>query len=101
MHVDSLSKRSKYVENSFLNAYKTLANIPDPAPLLLQIPTLTKQLADVQVLYDKAMEHMPLPDEDVQLKLQKREEELNQEFMQREILYKERFIKIINETDIL
>ena len=32
--IDNLTKRSKSAENAFLNAYKVLAEAPDPYPLL-------------------------------------------------------------------
>jgi len=32
--IDSLTKRSKAAESAFLNAYKVLADAPDPYPLL-------------------------------------------------------------------
>jgi hypothetical protein len=32
--IDNLTKRSKVSENAFLNAYKVLAEAPDPYPLL-------------------------------------------------------------------
>ena len=32
--IDSLTRRSKAVETSFLNVYKLLAEAPDPFPLL-------------------------------------------------------------------
>ena len=32
--IDSLTKRSKFAENAFLNVYKVIAEAPDPYPLL-------------------------------------------------------------------
>ena len=32
--IDKLTKRSKFAESSFLDAYKLLADAPDPAPML-------------------------------------------------------------------
>lgn len=32
--IDSLTKRSKFAENAFLDVYKVLAEAPDPYPLL-------------------------------------------------------------------
>ena len=32
--IDRLTKRSKFAESAFLDAYKKLADVPDPAPML-------------------------------------------------------------------
>ena len=42
--IDSLNKRSKVAENSFLHLYKNLLEIPDPVPSLKQVEVIKKQL---------------------------------------------------------
>jgi len=42
--VDTLNKRSKSAENSFLLLYKNLLEIPDPVPVLKQAEQIKKQL---------------------------------------------------------
>eukprot|EP00117_Sycon_ciliatum_P025414 scpid64542/ scgid21102/ Protein CASP len=48
--VDTLSRRAKAAEGSFLNLYKRLADAPDPAPALDQVSTLQKRLTSMQDL---------------------------------------------------
>ena len=42
--IDSLNRRSKAAESSFLHLYKNLLEIPDPVPSLKQVDSIKKQL---------------------------------------------------------
>lgn len=66
--VDALSKRSKNAESAFLNVYKKLSDIPDPASVLEHAIQLQKKAQKVQ---DLEMENRQLRD---------RLEEYNSEF---------------------
>ncbi|KAL2917564.1 hypothetical protein HK105_202849 [Polyrhizophydium stewartii] len=48
--IDSMTKRSKFAETSFLTLYKQLSDMPDPAPLIASALDQTKQLAQVATL---------------------------------------------------
>ncbi|CED82054.1 Transcription factor/CCAAT displacement protein CDP1 [Phaffia rhodozyma] len=48
--IDQLTRRSKVAENAFLNAYKLLAEAPDPYPLLDAAVDQTVKVAEAQVL---------------------------------------------------
>ncbi|RUS79188.1 hypothetical protein EGW08_013046, partial [Elysia chlorotica] len=50
VEIDSLSKRSKAAEASFLSVYKKLIDIPDPSPALEHAQTLQKRAQKVQDL---------------------------------------------------
>lgn len=45
--IDTITKRSKFAENSFLNLYKLLAEAPDPHPLLEAAIEQTGRLAEL------------------------------------------------------
>ncbi|THV02426.1 hypothetical protein K435DRAFT_792605 [Dendrothele bispora CBS 962.96] len=48
--IDNLTKRSKASENAFLNAYKVLAEAPDPYPLLEAAVDQTVKASEIQEL---------------------------------------------------
>ncbi|KAK3766788.1 hypothetical protein RRG08_056871 [Elysia crispata] len=50
VEIDSLSKRSKAAEASFLSVYKKLIDIPDPSPALEHAQTIQKRAQKVQDL---------------------------------------------------
>ncbi|CAG0921617.1 unnamed protein product [Notodromas monacha] len=47
LEVDSLSQRSKAAEVAFLNVYKKLLDLPDPAPTFAQLPALQERAAKI------------------------------------------------------
>ncbi|XP_055752603.1 homeobox protein cut-like 1 [Salvelinus fontinalis] len=55
--IDALSKRSKEAERSFLNVYKTLIDVPDPAPVLELGQQLQQKL---QRMHDIETENLQL-----------------------------------------
>uniref|UniRef100_A0A674C7C0 Protein CASP n=1 Tax=Salmo trutta TaxID=8032 RepID=A0A674C7C0_SALTR len=81
--IDALSKRSKEAEGSFLNVYKTLIDVPDPAPAL----ELGQQLQlKLQRMHDIETEN---------LKLRETLEDYNKEFT--EVKNQEVTIKALKE----
>jgi len=57
--IDTLNKRSKTAESSFLHLYKNLLEIPDPVPSLKQVDSMKKQL---EKLKDLEIENKKLHD---------------------------------------
>lgn len=81
--IDALSKRSKEAEGSFLNVYKRLIDVPDPAPVLELVQQLQLKL---QRMHDIETEN---------LKLRETLEEYNKEFA--EVKNQEVTIKALKE----
>lgn len=46
--IDSITRRTKYAENSFLSIYKLLADAPDPTPLFEAAVEQSGKLVDYQ-----------------------------------------------------
>ncbi|XP_041733810.1 protein CASP isoform X4 [Coregonus clupeaformis] len=81
--IDALSKRSKEAEGSFLNVYKRLIDVPDPAPVLELVQQLQLKL---QRMHDIETEN---------LKLRETLEDYNKEFA--EVKNQEVTIKALKE----
>eukprot|EP00285_Hemiselmis_virescens_P014823 CAMPEP_0173402798 /NCGR_PEP_ID=MMETSP1356-20130122/54931_1 /TAXON_ID=77927 ORGANISM="Hemiselmis virescens, Strain PCC157" /NCGR_SAMPLE_ID=MMETSP1356 /ASSEMBLY_ACC=CAM_ASM_000847 /LENGTH=394 /DNA_ID=CAMNT_0014363195 /DNA_START=88 /DNA_END=1269 /DNA_ORIENTATION=- len=65
--IDSLTKRSKAAEVSFINVYKALKDVPDPAPPMLSLCEEGEGLLPLQASHDK-----------IRAELQQYEEEFSQ-----------------------
>lgn len=95
LEVDSLTKRNKFADSCFLNAYKALASVPDPLILLHQAQATEKQLNELKISHEKMNEHSGISGVGIKDVLSKNREELEHEYAQKEILYKERFISFL------